>query len=730
MLVYYYVCAILTLINLVIAIILQRKRANFYVTGFFLLAFLSNLGYLGVALSSNVMEAIAMTKITYLGACFLTMFMIIVICQICYISLSPLIVVGMWTYCAVVFCLALTAGYTDIYYKNAYLTHAAGVSTLVKEYGETHVLINVLLIGFTLFNIIVLINAISKNQSISKKTVISLLAIQIITVGMHFVSRKMRSGLELTPLTYGIVGMILLYVTYKTAVYNVEENIISSFEKQNSYGYILFDDKKNYLGSSVAAREFVPALKNQIIDSMLPAWNTPIFADFYKWIDDYKGGDDIHQIRIDNKDYQCSVQYMIHFSKNRGYIIEISDDTAQQEYIRSLNKISSNRNTFLANISHDIRNPLSNVIGMLEMILRESSEENILGYAEEAAHSGSTMSGLVDQIIDFTRIESGKMELSRSEFELSDVLESLSEMMNNLISEKKLDFLISMGPNVPNVFWGDEARIKQILLNLLTNAVKFTEVGSVELDIYSSLEASAIEKGRMTELTFVVKDTGVGINKKVLSNIFAVNDPSNYTHTQANGGGTGLGLNLAKQFANLMDGDITVESEVGVGTIFTVKIKLQIMDTEIIKRLKFGSKKREAYKESFVAPTAQVLVVDDNKTNLAVVKGLLKKTKVNVTTAQSGYECLDYLRRGRYDIVFLDHMMPELDGMQTLMHIEQEGIRHDVPIIALTANAIDGARSEYLKAGFTDYLSKPIDPKKLEQMMVTYLPENKISVKN
>lgn len=730
MLWFYYMCAALTIVNFAISVSFQKKRANFFITGFFFIAMLSNMGYLGVALSRNLSEALAYNKVTYLGGCFLTLFMIVVVCQICAISLPALAMFAICLYSGCVFFLAMTPGFSDIYYKSAKLVPYNDISILTREYGDTHILFVILLVGFTLFNIAMLVYSINKEHSVSKKSIYPLLLIQIITVIVHFSGKRFVTGLDMTPLTYGVIGWMLLYVAYKNTVYNVEESIISSFEKQKTYGYILFDDRKNYIGCSDSAKDFLPSLERQPVDRKLSSWVNPLFGDFIKWIDGYDGGEQVHLVHIGERDFKCVVQYMYHFAKKCGYIIELSDDTKQQEYIRSLNHMADNRTAFLSSISREIRTPLSSVLGMNELIMRESEQKVIVDYAKTALDAGSLLVGLVNQIIDFTKIESGKLELSRSQFKLSEMLAYLKNMMNFMLAEKDLDYIVAVADNVPDVLWGDEARIKQILVNILNNAAKYTEHGRIDMSIESSLPKEEIAEGRMTELSFVIRDTGIGIKKEDLDDIF-VPFEKRTNRRESMLGGAGLGLNIAKQFAELMDGDILVESTYGIGSKFTVKISLQLMGDSLVEDEKKPKKSSED--ENVVldvkAPNAVVMVVDDNRTNLAVAAGLLKKTQVKIVQAKSGKECLEKLEEEAVDLLFLDHLMPEMDGIDTLESIRSKNLAAGVPVIALTANAIDGAREFYIKAGFADYLAKPINSNKLERMLLEFLPEEKIESK-
>ena len=383
--------------------------------------------------------------------------------------------------------------------------------------------------------------------------------------------------------------------------------------------------------------------------------------------------------------------------------------------------------TFLANMSHEIRTPINAVLGMDEMILRESREENIISYAKDIQSSGKTLLSLINDILDFSKIESGKMEIIPIEYDLSSLLNDCYSMIAPRAEAKNLDFRIENSPLAPRRLLGDEIRIRQIILNLLTNAVKYTPKGSVVL----SINGKKLENDNYL-LQISVTDTGIGISEENLSKLFQsfqrIDEQKN-RHIE----GTGLGLTITKQLIDLMNGTISVESEYGTGSVFRVELPQISVCKETLGD--FSTKyartitQADSYHESFHAPQARILVVDDVPMNLKVIKSLLKDTQVQVDTAESGEQCLAMVKEHVYHIIFMDHMMPGMDGIETLYNMQQlsESKNADTPVIMLTANAIAGAKEEYLNTGFVDYLAKPVDEKKLEEMIIKYLPDELIS---
>lgn len=378
---------------------------------------------------------------------------------------------------------------------------------------------------------------------------------------------------------------------------------------------------------------------------------------------------------------------------------------------------------FLANMSHEIRTPINAVIGMNEMILREAEDETVQEYARNIQSASNMLLGLINDVLDFSKIESGQLELVEDTYHLASLIQDESVLLNARAAGKPISTRIEIEPNLPSQFYGDELRIKQVLTNLISNAVKYTKEGSVTLKVFGK----EIDTDT-AELCFSVKDTGIGIKEADLSELF---DSFKRLELRKNRNveGTGLGLNIVKQLVELMQGEIEVESEYGRGSTFTFCIPQRVMDSQPIGKLDEAllecRKKENASAGFFTAPHAAVLVVDDSAMNLTLMKELLKRTKINVDLAASGKECLEFTKNKTYDMILMDHMMPELDGVETLhmLRADQSNPNHNAIVIALTANASAGSREMYLQYGFNEYFSKPIQADKLDELLMQYLPQ-------
>ena len=387
------------------------------------------------------------------------------------------------------------------------------------------------------------------------------------------------------------------------------------------------------------------------------------------------------------------------------------------------------KSDFLANMSHEIRTPINAVVGMNEMILRESQDETILEYANNIATASHNLLSIINDVLDFSKIESGKMEIVDNEYMLGELFADVAMMIELKAKQKGLRFCVSVDEDIPSVLLGDDVRIKQVLLNLLNNAVKYTKEGEVRFKVDGKLDRSNNE----VRLLWSIEDTGIGIHEEDINKLFQEFQRLDLD-TNRNIEGTGLGLAITHNLVSMMGGKMEVKSVYGEGTTFTVCLTQKMISGEPIGDFdkNYGQMVNNShnYTTAFVAPSASILVVDDNQINLKVVQSLLKKTQVQIITCESGLEALELMCQKDFDVILLDHMMPGIDGMETLRRAKQmDGNKNkNVPMIALTANAISGAREMYLNEGFTDYISKPIKGSLLEEKLAEYLPKEKLII--
>ncbi len=414
---------------------------------------------------------------------------------------------------------------------------------------------------------------------------------------------------------------------------------------------------------------------------------------------------------LETTDYQSLQKVLEDLKKSQK-----AEQKAKQEAI-SANKAKTN---FLTKMSHEIRTPINTVMGLNDMILRESTDQQIVEYAGKIKNASKSLLEAINDILDLAKIESGKMTLLIEEYSLADLIESITSMIKIRAESKGLNFILKVDEKLPLYLYGDEARVKQIILNLLTNAVKYTQTGQVEFIVGGNIRKETVM------LHVEVKDTGVGIKKENLDKLFGVFE--RIEDTQNKGiEGSGLGISIVQQLLGLMDSSLKVKSVYGQGSTFSFDLRQRYKNHEAIGNINnhISEAVREYdYQVSFIAPDAHILIVDDTDINLYVVKNLLKETEIQITTATSGAECLELVKNNHYDLIFLDHMMPGMDGIETLHHIKnEENLCQNTPVVALTANAVAGIEDVYQKEGFEGYIPKPIDQKKIEEVISTLLPK-------
>lgn len=411
-----------------------------------------------------------------------------------------------------------------------------------------------------------------------------------------------------------------------------------------------------------------------------------------------------------------------------GIILKIQSKTYEQEkqaaeaQKKEVEQIARSKDTFFANMSHEIRTPINTIIGLNEMILREDISDEIAENAINIQNASKMLLTTINDILDLSKLESGKMDIVPTQYEISSMFSDLVNLIWIRAHQKNLEFKVDIDPEIPSMLYGDEVRIKQVVTNMLTNAVKYTSSGSVTL----SAKGERVAADQIL-LRISVQDTGMGIRKESLDDLFSSFkrvDESDNRHIE----GTGLGLNISRQLVEMMGGKISVDSVYHQGSTFTVEVKQRIVNVRPIGVINFSAQKqpghRAVYRQSFIAPDAHILVVDDNSMNLMVVVKLLRDTRVKVDTAESGKEALQKTAENTYHVILMDHMMPEMDGAATLRAVRSQtkGFCQKTPVIALTANVMSDAEQVYRNMGFDGYLAKPISAPLLEAGLLKYLP--------
>ncbi len=560
--------------------------------------------------------------------------------------------------------------------------------------------------------------------------------VNVTVIGMVFDTIMPQYGFYAFPgSTLGqFFGAILVYRT--VLFFNKSQLNIANMSEFIYYNIkeplLVYDSDKRLCVVNETAKDFF-ALPVQYEEMTLEKLFEAGDASFYN---EYEQTE-VEAVCSENQAY-CSVSTVPIWDEYKeliGYLVLVNNLTEKMQMIHELEQERKRadaaniaKSNVLAQISHEIRTPINAVLGMDEMIIRESVSPEIKQYAEDIKGAGRTLLNLVNEILDFSKMESGRMDIVKKQYNLLDAVIDIRNVLTPKAEEKGLSFRIELDEGLPYELYGDEMRVKQIMMNLISNAIKYTKEGFVCL----KLKCRKKDAKRM-QLIIQVQDSGIGIKEEYIKGLFdafvRVDEKKNYGIE-----GTGLGLSIVRQLAELMNGSVRVESELGKGSMFEAAVEQEMLSDKRVKGadalLKWEQSRREKKVESvrFSAEQARVLVVDDTAINLTVVKALLKRIKIQVDTAASGAECIEKATRSTYHIILLDHMMPEMDGIETLKRLKEteDNASKEAVLIVLTANAIVGAKEMFLENGFDDYISKPIDGEKLENMLEKYLPSELI----
>ena len=525
---------------------------------------------------------------------------------------------------------------------------------------------------------------------------------------------------DLTPVTMAISMSLVVIVLWSRRNYDFRHLAAEKVLESLGDGVIALDDHDRLVSYNRAAADIFTNLS-----ACKQGENIRELEDFREEM----LNEDIPQsFSIKGQHYESHSKHIIDENgKKQGCVILILDMTDIKAYIneikrvrRQAEKASIAKSEFLANMSHEIRTPMNAIIGLNDIIMEECEDTEIYAHAKDVQSAAKNLLTIINDILDLSKVEAGKMELLNTDYYIKVMADEILGLMDMAASQQGLILKYECDATIPCRYNGDEGRIKQILLNIISNAIKFTKKGYVRVYITGRPGKNAEEE----VLTFRVEDTGCGIKEEDLGKIF---EDFRQVDSKRNRSveGTGLGLAIVKHLVELMGGIIDVESTYGKGTVFTITIPQKIADPRPVSEMpEIGEPERKAT-DIFTAPGLKVLIVDDNVINRKVARGFLKNYEFDMTEAESGPEAIDLVRDVRYDIIFMDHMMPNMDGIEAVEIIRRDcGENGTAPvIIALTANAMEGMREQFLERGFQDFIAKPLDRRELNQLLLRWVPE-------
>lgn len=523
---------------------------------------------------------------------------------------------------------------------------------------------------------------------------------------------------DFTPYAFLIVEIGLFIFCRRFSLANMVEISQECIADSSTDGYVITDLSQHFVFASQQAKRLFPEIQSYNYTNTM--WEIEKQFSFAN-----------NQLLINRSYYELRKKEV--FDKNEicGYVYCFFDITSNHNQLARLlelkeeaDRANQAKSDFLANMSHEIRTPMNAIVGMTELVLREDISPQVKNNIINVRNAAKSLLAIINNILDFSKLESKRMELVKEPYQVSSVLNDVLNIAMIRLAEKPIQLKVDVDKTIPETLYGDEAKVRQILTNILNNAVKYTNEGQIELKITWE------RRQKIALLNIVISDTGIGIteeNKKKLFQSFQRVD----TRRNRSIEGTGLGLAITRNLLELMNGRIEVESVYKEGSRFTILLPQAIYDDQPCNyeyRVQMQDITEEAFHQTFTAPQAKILVVDDNPVNLKVAEGLMQPYQMQIQTAQSGQECLELLETERYDLILMDYMMPEMDGVDTLRAIRcRRGEYFEiVPILALTADAVSGAEERFLQYGFADYISKPIDVKKLDEKLKKYLVKEKI----
>ena len=726
--------------NVAIAVYLSatlKKSTNHNIIYFTVSSIVANCGYLWSTFANDIGEAIIGLKVQYLGSIPLCFFTFLLIATICQIKIPRVVKYLLGTASGIVLVLAMTVGRSQIFYKGIEFVKEENYSYLIKEYGPVHSLYIVLVMLYMIASLCIAIRALFTPVLVPGRMAFAIAMTEVLTIIIYFGERAIGLRYEFLPFAYSVSVTICSVGFLKQYTYDADRVAIDIRDANKENGVILFDKKRRFLGCNDAIKSIFTESEKYYVEK-------PITDDLFgkKYFDDLLDAADASDSEI----YDQTIEYHERIYRVRvrkhakdssvgfsGYVIEFIDDTLTQNYIKRINEMnaeletsveetkaaSNAKSSFLANMSHEIRTPINAILGFNSIIMRDTNELLTRDYARDIDSAGKSLLAIINDVLDFSKIEAGRMDVVTVDYKLASLISDCRNMIYGKLVDKGLEFKLICDEKLPSVLSGDEIRLRQIVTNLLSNSAKYTDTGSVTLSV-----GGTVQSANTIMLELKVSDTGMGISKENQKHLFESFRRVDVTRNR-NIEGTGLGLALVDNLTQLMGGSVSVESEIGKGSEFTVRIPQEIVSLEPIGTLEgvFEQDDLSSKMDDLSDTQGEILVVDDVALNIKVFVQLLKKSKLNIDTAESGQEAIKKAHEKKYDIIFLDHMMPVMDGIEAFHKMKEDSASPNVntPVVMLTANAISGVRDEYISEGLDDYLSKPVNFEMLKDVILKYL---------
>ncbi len=688
---------------------------------------IQNAGYMLEITAPTVEAAMVAVKVQYMGSLTIPISYCEFIFNYCFEKAPVKTMRFLKIVDVIILGLVLTCDLHKLYYRKVdWLETAQGHGYLSLEYGPGYGLFMVCgsIVPYAL-SLYALFRACIRNSEYAAdrkyRLILGLSFLPIVALVGY--SMKLTDVYDPTPLALGLTLSMVVILIWRRKVFDFSSLATGILLNSMSDGVIALDEQKRIVDYNPAAagifRNLNNSAKGKLVDE-LEGFPQGILGD------DVKG-----EFFLNDCFYQSHARQILdRFGKNAGYVVLILDVTETRNYIEEIKRVQKQaeqanvaKSAFLANMSHEIRTPMNAIVGLSDIIMEESRGRKVYEYACDIKASSRNLLELINDILDLSKVEAGKMELIPTEYHVKALVNEVLSMMDVMASQRGLLVESKFDMSIPCRYLGDEGKIKQILINILNNALKFTEKGYVKI----SVAGMPGKTHDMEILVFKIEDTGCGIREEDIEGIF---DNFRQVDSKRNRSveGTGLGLAITRHFVNMMKGTIGVESVYGEGTTFTVEIPQKIMDSRPLSEIPEKAVQKEESLEPFSVKDCTVLVVDDNMINRKVARLRLKIYGLDIEEADSGPAAIELVRRKRYDIIFMDHMMPKMDGLEAASIIRKDcGENGRLPImIALTANAMEGVRECFLENGFQDFLTKPLEIRAMHEALLKWIPKEKI----
>ena len=699
----------------------EQKLLIFIMCG----SLVQNVGYLLELIAPTVEAAVAAVTVENVGSAFVPLCYCWFIYTYCYAAPPKklLRVLG-----AINFLILPTVffNWNGLFYQQfEWLSTEDGFHYISISYGPlylvflfTRIIIPYALCIFTLVRAIRL----RSDREVSRQysTILGISTLPVIVLAAYVL--KLFNVFDLTPVTLALSMAMVVIVVWSRRNYDFRHLAAEKVLESLGDGVIALDDHDRLVSYNRAAANIFASLPQHKLGE-----NIRVVEDFREEMLNERVP---WSFSINGQDYEChSKEILDENGQKQGCVILVLDMTDIKAYINEIKRVRRQaekaniaKSEFLANMSHEIRTPMNAIIGLNDIIMEECTDPSIHEHAKDVQSAAKNLLAIINDILDLSKVEAGKMELVYTDYHLKTVVGEVVGMMDMAASKRGLIMKYECDESLPCRYNGDEGRIKQILINILNNAIKFTKEGGVKASVTGRPGGNEDEE----LIVFRVEDSGCGIREEDLNKIFEdfrqVDSKKNRSVE-----GTGLGLAIVKHLVELMGGTIQVESEYGKGTVVTITIPQKIVDRRTIAQVPEAAQEELEGTEAFTAPGVRVLIVDDNVVNRKVARGFLKSYAFDLDEAKSGPEAIELVRQNRYDIIFMDHMMPMMDGIEAAAIIRRDcGENGTFPaMIALTANAMEGMRKKFLDCGFQDFIAKPLDRRELGQLLARWVPEDR-----